>query len=315
MLAANTLSMGRAAMSRLALLSLLGCWGLYLSSSFAEASDSYQFRHEQVLGTSCEINVWATSKAEAERAESTVLAEIDRLQHIFSTHQPHSELMRWQRGEITGQQLSPELLKVLERAEFWRVSSGGAFDGRVGELTKLWKQAALEQRLPDAAQLMTICQSLRSAPYAIHDSKLQFRHDAHLISLDAIAKGYILDLACERAQREHAFLASPPGGLSVMIGGDMRMVGAASQTISIANPFEAGEGAQPIATVQLARSMGLATSGGYRRYHENQWLEVLAHHRSAHWPIGVRCCIRNSDRTMRYGCRCGRHCRECAWAQ
>lgn len=255
-------------MSRLNLLWWISCSVLGLCTSTARSADTFQFRHEHVLGTSCEIQVWTTTRQQAEQVETTVLREVDRLQHVFSSYEPQSELMRWQRGEINGSQLSTDLITVLQRAEFWRLQSDGAFDVRTGEFVKLWKQAAAEQRPPDRSLLESIGNSLRTSPYRIQDSQLAQKQDRLAITLDAIAKGYILDAACARSQREHAFLASPGSGLSVMIGGDMRMIGSASQKVSIANPFEAGEGSQPIESVQLGHSIALATSGGYRRYHE-----------------------------------------------
>ena len=258
-------------MSRFSLLSLIGCLVIYACSGSLKSAEPIQFRHEHVLGTSCEIKVWAQSRGQAEQIEVTVLAEVDRLQKVFSTYDQHSQLMRWQRGELQGDQLSPELVKVLQRAEFWRAASNGAFDVRAGELAKIWQSAVRQQRLPSDLDLQRIAQSLRHAPYTIDTGHVVRRHDALGISLDAIAKGFILDAACEKVSRDHAaFLAESTGqrGVSVMIGGDMRMIGSVAQTVAIANPFDAGESSPSIGSVKLHGSMGLATSGGYRRNYE-----------------------------------------------
>lgn len=257
-------------MLRGSLLTLIGCVTCGLLAKPA-AADSFQFRHEHVLGTSCEIKVWADSLQQARQVESTVLREVDRLQRIFSSYDQHSELMRWQRGEVTGHQLSPELVAVLRRCEFWRTASQGAFDVRAGELGKVWRQAAQQQQEPRADQLQRLTRMLSAAPFTIHLNGMVDRHDSLAISLDALAKGYILDAACQIAEQEHATLkptAQSGGGLSVMIGGDLRMIGTATQQLSIANPFDPGESSCPIGSVQLINSIGLATSGGYRRYYE-----------------------------------------------
>lgn len=272
MLCGNShLSMGRASMSRLNLLSLIGCLVFYHFSCPLSAAEPFQFRHEHVLGTSCEINVWARSREQAQPVEATLLTEIDRLQKIFSAHDRHSELMRWQRGELKGDQLSTELVKVLSRAEFWRAASGGAFDVRAGELAKVWQTAVQQQRVPSDAALEQLSRALRNPPYTIDASSTLQRNDTLAISLDAIAKGFILDAACEKVSREHAALladSSDQRGVSVMIGGDMRRLGSAAQTVAIANPFDAGENSPAIGSVVLHGSVGLATSGGYRRYFE-----------------------------------------------
>ncbi len=258
-------------MSQYSLLSLVGCLALSFATCATSRAESFQFRHEHVLGTSCEINVWCGQRQQAEQVEATLLAEVDRLNHIFSSYDAQSELMRWQRGELPGHQLSPELVKVLARSEFWRIASGGAFDVRAGELGKLWQQAVKQQQLPDSAKLDQLSRSFQLPPYAINDAQQVARRDTLAISLDAIAKGFILDAACESVRKKHADLLNDQasqGGASIMIGGDMRLIGTAAQQVAIANPFDARESGQPIASVQLKNSIGLATSGGYRRYYE-----------------------------------------------
>lgn len=232
------------------------------------SAEPFQFRHEHVLGTSCEIKVWADDQQQAEQVESTVLREIDRLQKIFSRYDQYSELMRWQRNELTSEQLSAELLTVLKRAEYWRTISQGAFDIRAGELARVWEEAVKEQHEPDNGVLKRLCHTLSQTPFTIEANGRVARHDTLAISLDAIAKGFILDAASEQAERELAFLRNRANGLSVMIGGDMRMLGSAITKVLIANPIDAGENSPAVETVQLKNSIGLATSGGYRRNYE-----------------------------------------------
>lgn len=255
-------------MLRVCLLSLFSCLSLCLPTS-AQSADVFLFQHEHVLGTSCEIKVWANDRSQAEQVEAAALAEIDRLQKVFSAHDPQSELMRWQRGDLSGDQLSRELVKVLGRAEFWRAASNGAFDVRAGELGIVWKEAARQNRLPDDKQLNRVIRLLATSPYVIDAQDRVTRHDKLSITLDAIAKGFILDAACERAWTKAESLAvRNNSGLSIMIGGDLRMVGLAVQKVSIANPLDASENGRPAASVQLKNSLGLATSGGYRRFNE-----------------------------------------------
>ncbi len=259
---------GRASMPRLILLSMLACiW--FGDCTTARAAEAFTFQHENVLGTSCEIKVWTDTREQAQRVERSVLAEIDRLKEIFSSYDQQSDLMRWQRGELSGKPLPSELVTVLRRAEFWRAASGGAFDVRAGELGKLWQAAAEQQREPDPRELKRLCDSLHDVPYVVEASGIVVKRDACMITLDALAKGFILDAACLRARAEHTALAGEgPDGLSVMIGGDIRIIGAAAEPVALANPFDAGEGSRPVATVKLQGSKGLATSGGYRRYYE-----------------------------------------------
>ena len=73
--------------------------GLLLSALAAGATPAprdYEFRHENVLGTSLELIVRADTEEAARLAEARVLGEIDRLAAILSGYDAASEFRRWQ---------------------------------------------------------------------------------------------------------------------------------------------------------------------------------------------------------------------------
>jgi thiamine biosynthesis lipoprotein ApbE len=79
------------------------------------------------------------------------------------------------------------------------------------------------------------------------------------ISLDAIAKGYIVAQAAARAK-------NIDGVQSVLlnIGGDIQHLGATGVKVGVASPFAPEENAAP-ATAIMLENAAIATSGGYRR--------------------------------------------------
>ena len=79
------------------------------------------------------------------------------------------------------------------------------------------------------------------------------------MSLDAIAKGYIVSKAARRARQ-----VAGVSDVLVNLGGDIQHFGSRDVAIGIANPFNPAENAAPIAIV-LIRDEALATSGNYRR--------------------------------------------------
>ncbi len=168
--------------------------------SNAAWAEQYTFHHENVLGTSMQLVVRTGSAAEAALVEQTVLAEIDRLARIFSAHDSGSELMRWQAGQLNDDQVSPELVAVLSRAEHWRRQTAGAFDVRALVFSRIWKSAAKQQRLPDREAMKAIVGELGQAPYRIVGDRVE-RVDSMPITLDALAKGYILEAACREVVR------------------------------------------------------------------------------------------------------------------
>ena len=52
--------------------------------------------------------------------------------------------------------LSAEIAEVLRAYEVWQQKSGGAFNGQVGELVRVWKEAEKANALPEAAVLERI---------------------------------------------------------------------------------------------------------------------------------------------------------------
>ncbi len=119
-----------------------------LCVTVAEASDTFVFHHENVMGTSLEFRVLADSRQAAQGAEDRVLREIDRLSAIFSGYDVHSELSRWQAAPKGPIRISAELFEVLKLSDHYREARGGAFDPRVEVLMKLWAEAARRDRRP-----------------------------------------------------------------------------------------------------------------------------------------------------------------------
>lgn len=88
------------------------------------------------------------------------------------------------------------------------------------------------------------------------------------LTLDGIAKGTIIDRACEAGARAN-------GGRDIVvdIGGDMRHIGSNTVVVGIVDPDRDAENAPPLERVAI-RDQGLATSGGFRR---GAWIDGSWH--------------------------------------
>src|SRR5579859_3595223 len=117
--------------------------------------------YENVLGTSMELKVAVPDQQTSDKAEHAVLAEIDRLSKILSGYDPNSEFSRWQKTTGTPVQISPELFEVLSLFDQWRQRTGGALDASAETITRVWKQAAKEQRLPATTELEAAVEKVR----------------------------------------------------------------------------------------------------------------------------------------------------------
>ncbi len=220
------------------------------------------FHHEHVLGTSLELRIEAPTAEVAAEVERTALAEIERLAKALSGYDAESEFMRWQASREDTVRVSRDLAAVLARAEHWRRATEGAFDVRAAAIAALWKDAAALNRTPTAEERRTLSAQLLNPPYELKPGDLVRRNDSLPLTLDGLAKGYILDVVCETVAARHPEVRN----FTINIGGDLRKMGAQPLKVSIANPADPSEGAAPLETLSLARPFAMATSGNYRRF-------------------------------------------------
>jgi thiamine biosynthesis lipoprotein len=83
------------------------------------------------MGTVASVHVHDDVDATiAEDAVADVFAELERLEQIFSTFRPTSEISRVNAGELHLHDCSPEVLDVLDACTFLEHATGGAFHAR-----------------------------------------------------------------------------------------------------------------------------------------------------------------------------------------
>ena len=218
--------------------------------------------HENVLGTSLELR-WVSRAWRAgpsgTRIERAALAEIRRLDAVFSTFRPDSEFSRWMAASARDIEVSPELARILELAAWWRTKTLGAFDpGCVERLRR--DSGGNGSRGPDSVRTSRAARPLWEVsrppgggpPFA---RKLT----SAALSLDAFAKGYIVDRSCSRAAR-----AARVSDMLVNVGGDIRHIGENRVVVGVTDPRSDAENGRRVEYVGI-RNQGLATSGGYRR--------------------------------------------------
>lgn len=229
-------------------------------AGFAQAAEStFTFRHEHVLGTSLEIQVTADSAEIASAAEARVLAAIERLNRVFSTYDADSEFSRWQQTMNSAERVSPELHEVLAASERWTKLSRGAFQPGAEALSRVWAQAAKQNALPSVAELTAATKLANETHWTLSPDGAAIRRGDCPLSLNAIAKGAIVEWACQGACADEAVK-----GLIVNLGGDLRVCGSAGRQVTIADPRNDAENAPPIGKIFVA-NRAVATSGDYRR--------------------------------------------------
>ncbi len=222
----------------------------------------FKHRHvahfEAVLGTALEVQITADSRAQALRAQTALLAEIDRLELIFSRYNPSSELNRWQATIHQPIAVSKDLRVVLKTAQHWQTWSGGAFHPGADALGAVWRDAARASIAPSERQIAAVLESLHQPLYAVSNDAATRLSTAPL-NFNAIAKGYIVDGATRAAQAVNGV-----SSVLVNIGGDLRHSGAGAVTVNIANPASNADNLGALCQVKIA-NQGVASSGAAQR--------------------------------------------------
>jgi len=225
------------------------------------AADDFTFHHENVMGTSLELVVRTDGPEAARKAEGRALGEIDRLSRVFSGYDPASEFSRWQAAPAGPLKVSAELFEVLRLADHWGAATGGAFDPRVEVLTRLWSSCAGLGRTPTPDELASAKARMARPAWRLDpvNGTAERLSDAPL-TLNAIAKGYIVERACAAALAGDAKVH----GLLLNVGGDLRVCGDGPRAIGVAAPRGDSETTGPIAWVDV-RDRAVATSGDSQR--------------------------------------------------
>lgn len=237
------------------------CIAFVLLLARLTGNETHTFHHENVLGTSLELRIGAPTIEQARRAEDAALTEIDRLADIFSTYDQASEFSRWQRTRGEAVKVSPELMEVLQATDLWRQRSGGAFNPGAAVFTQLWREAAARDTEPAAADLRAAAERIAAPAWRLDPAAgTATRLADYPLTLDAIAKGYIVERSLQAARAAVATVDR----LVVNIGGDLRVWGREAFPIAITDPAHAADNAPPLETISLTDA-ALATSGGYRR--------------------------------------------------
>ena len=230
----------------------------------------YVFHHENVLGTSLELKIIASSPAQSEQAEKATLAEIDRESHILSSWDPGSEFSSWFRTTDQPVHISPELFEVLSLFDEWRDRTHGALDASAEAITRVWNNAAAEKRLPTDAELRAAVASVVRVHWKLDPGNRTATHTSDVpLAMNSFVKSYIAGRAADAALG-----ASGVRAAVVNIGGDLVVRGEWSEHVDVADPKSDAENGVPIARL-VVRNRTVATSGDYRR-----GVEILGQHYS-----------------------------------
>ncbi len=211
------------------------------------------------MGTSIQAQLWHEDAAAAEEALCAVMAEMHRIDRLFSPHRSDSELSRINAlAAREPVQVRGEVFALLARAQQFSRLSGGAFDITFAAVGCLFDYRAGKR--PGDAELQAARKHIgwQHLRLDARDRSVRFDRPGMRIDLGGFAKGHAVDNASALLRARgiaHAHVAA---------GGDSRVLGdrrGEPWTVAIRHPRDP---AGVVAILPLV-DCAISTSGDYER--------------------------------------------------
>lgn len=238
---------------------VMGCWS---------QSATLELRGQTMGTTYAVIAVDHTRKLDVETVQGSVEATLTEMNASMSNWDPDSEISRFNATGTEVVEISTELADVMTLAQQVHIDSFGRFDVTLGPLIDLWGfgERTAQSNVPDdeeIADAKAVVGQSRLLNLSRNPDTLQKKEAGVSVNLAAIAKGYAIDQVGE------ALLDLGISDFMVEIGGDLITSGlnpeGAPWRIGVERPDPTQ---QRIETVVPLSGMGMATSGDYRNYFE-----------------------------------------------
>jgi len=267
-------------MNRRSFLRLSGMLGLGLSSTgvIPVAAEAVKFNRKMykfsrtrlAMGTFVSMTLVHTSKDRAEEAMGLAFEEIDRLTRSMSRFDDRTAVAQLNKEGFL-KDVPPEVADVVSRSIDYYRQSQGAFDVTVKPIVDLFKKSfeGGKGNRPGETELKKALELVGSDRVELKRRTVRFKNPGMGITLDGIAKGYIVDRAsgvlAGHGIKNHLINA----------GGDIRTMGARKDrkpwTVAIQDPLKKKKYPDIIHMTNGA----VATSGNYEVYFDR---EKMFHH-------------------------------------
>ena len=221
-----------------------------------------------LMGTLINITLIGGSETGARDAVASSLVQMASLEKVFSRYQNDSQLNQLNRqGYLDFPDRS--LVELLELSNWISEITAGGFDVTIGPLVESYQQKYAESKLPTENEIQGLLPLINYQKLSIKADKISFEDKGMKISLDGIAKGYIVDSGVNTLS-ERGYT-----NLMVEAGGDLTALGDNND-----HPWQLGVQSPRGSLGELTgkfsiRDRSAATSGDYFQSFSN---DLSAHH-------------------------------------
>ena len=222
------------------------------------------------MGTFVSMTLIHPSKDEAEEAMGRAFNEIDRLSGLLSRFDTATAVAVLNKeGQV--KDLPEEVIQVVSRSLYYHKISGGSFDITVKPVVDLFRDRfdGESKRLPTEKEIEGLLKLVGSDKIELRDRSIHLMRPGMGITLDGIAKGFIVDKASQILDghkiENHLINA----------GGDIRTKGSNGTsrgwTVAIQDPLKKNH----YPDIIHMKDGAIATSGNYEVYYDR---EKMFHH-------------------------------------
>ena len=221
------------------------------------------------MGTFVDMALFDPSKDHAQEAMEKASEEMDRIINLLNCHDSTTPIAFLNRtGSL--RDLPPELFQVLSSSMEFHSATAGAFDITIKPVLELYRESFdRNHNPPEPERVRKALACVGSEKIDLAGDRVAFRHERMGVTLDGIAKGYIVDRTMDVLRRsgiKHALINA---------GGDICVIGSRGDgkpwVIGIQDPVHRDK---CLETIEMTNG-AIATSGNYEIFFDR---EKLYHH-------------------------------------
>jgi len=222
------------------------------------------------MGTFVSMTLIHSSRDKAEEAMGRAFDEIERLTGLMNRFDETTAVAQLNKEGYL-REIPPQVAHVVARALYYHRLSQGTFDITVKPVVDLFRErlGGENKAAPTEKELNQALELVGAHKIELRERSICFREPGMGITLDGIAKGYIVDKASE-ILTEHKIKNH-----LINAGGDIRTIGAKADkrpwTVAIQDPLKR----KIYPDIIQMRDGAIATSGNYEIYFDQ---EKMFHH-------------------------------------
>jgi len=212
-----------------------------------------------LMDTFVTITVYDQSSDKAQEAIELGFSEMKRLINIFNRYEGGTQISKLNEDGVL-KDVPKEMYFVMKKASYYYHLSNGAFDITVKPVVDLLKERFKAGTPPTIKEIKEALNLVDASSLYFDENKIKFLKKGMGITLDGIAKGYIVDKTAELIKNMGIKYAL------INAGGDIRVIGNKYFKIAIRDPFKPSDYVEIINLKDAA----IATSGNYERYFDKE---------------------------------------------